>query len=77
MAKGVSSEDAYLTAFKKHNNIQSLERGIIVELIDTIYVHEDGAITIDFAFEDEIKRVIDFIENNRIDLTLLQQQAVS
>jgi hypothetical protein len=64
MSKGVNSDDAYLAAFIKHKNIRTLERGIIVELIDTVYVHENGRLTIDFAFADELKRVADFIENN-------------
>ncbi len=77
MAKGVNADDAYLTAFMKHKNIQTLERGIVVELIDTIYVHEDGRLTIDFAFADELKRVVDFIENNRLELTVVSNEAVS
>ncbi len=77
MAKGVTSDDTYLTAFIKHKNIKTLERGIIVELIDTIYVHEKGQLTIDFVFADELKRVVDFIENNRLELTVLESKAVS
>lgn len=77
LAKGVNADDSYLTTFLKHKNIQELNRGIVVELIDTIYIHADGQITIDFAFADEFKRVVDFIENNRNDLTLVGQEAVS
>jgi len=61
----------------KHKNIAELNRGITVELIDTIFVHEDGQITIDFAFDDELKRVLDFIENNKNDLIVIGNQAVS
>lgn len=64
MEKDVNSEDAFLTAFLKYRNISTLERGIIVELIDTIHVHEDGQITIDFAFADELKRVYDSISSS-------------
>ncbi len=77
LANGVNAEDPYLTAFLKHQNIKELSRGIVVELIDTIYVHADGQLTIDFTFADEFKRVVDFIENNRNDLTLVGQGAVS
>ena len=77
LANGVNAEDPYLTAFLKHQNIKELSRGIVVELIDTIYVHADGQLTIDFTFADEFKRVVDFIENNRNDLTLVGQEAVS
>ena len=77
MAKGVDANDPYLTTFLKHKNITELNRGIAVELIDTIYVHADGQITIDFSFDDELKRVLDFIENNRNDLVIVENQAVS
>ncbi len=77
MEKGVSSDDACLIAFKQHQNIEKLDRAIVVELIDAIYVHEGGQITIDFAFADEFKRVADFIENNQRELTVIKNEAVS
>jgi len=77
LARGVNSDAPYLTTFLKHKNIAELNRGIAVELIDTIFVHEDGQITIDFAFDDELKRVLDFIENNKNDLIVIGNQAVS
>lgn len=76
MAKGINSDDPYLTTFLKYRNIRTLERGILVELIDTIYIHEDGEITIDFNFTDELKRVADYIENNKRELTVLNNIAV-
>ncbi|MEY8352946.1 recombinase family protein [Lachnospiraceae bacterium 54-53] len=77
LAKGVNVNDPYLTTFLKYQNIKELNRGIVVELIDTIYVHADGQLTIDFAFADEFKRVVDFIENNQNDLALISPAAVS
>jgi hypothetical protein len=76
LAKGVNSADPYLTTFLKHKNITELNRGIVVELIDTIFVHEDGQITIDFLFDDELKRVLDFIENNQNDIAIVGKQAI-
>ena len=37
----------------------------MMELIDCIYVHENGDITIKFKFEDEFKRCQEYIENNK------------
>jgi len=76
LAKGVNLDDPYLTTFLKHKNITELNRGIVVELIDTVYVHEDTQLTIDFSFDDELKRVLDFIENNNNDLTIVENPAV-
>jgi DNA invertase Pin-like site-specific DNA recombinase len=76
LARGVNADDPYLTTFLKHRNITGLNRGIVVELINTVYVHEDGQITIEFAFDDELKRVLDFIENNKNDLEVVSSQAM-
>jgi hypothetical protein len=77
LAKGVNADTPYLTTFLKYKNITELNRGIVVELIDTLYVHEDGQITIEFLFDDELKRVLDFIENNQNDLVVVDKRAVS
>ena len=77
LARGVNASDPYLTTFLKHKNITELNRGIVVELINTVYVHEDGQLTIEFSFADELKRVLDFIENNKNDIVLVGKQAVS
>ncbi len=76
MANGVSSEDPYLTSFLKYRNIESLERGIVVELVKQILVHEDGSITIDFKFADQHRRIVEFIENNKRDVPVELAKAV-
>lgn len=68
MEKGISREDPFLTAFLKYKNIEELSRGILVELVDTILVHEDGAIDIRFNFDDQYRRIMEFIENNEKEL---------
>lgn len=72
MANGIGSDDPYLVAFLKHKNIQALNRGIVVELIDTVWVHENGEITVDFNFADEYQRIIDYIENNHNNIVLIE-----
>lgn len=57
LARDVNADDPYLTTFLEHQNIAEINRGIVVELIDTIYVHKDGQITIDFTFADELRQV--------------------
>ena len=36
-----------------------LERGLLVELVDAIYVHQNGAITIRFAFDDPYQSMLE------------------
>lgn len=59
------SSNEWIENFKKKKGINELSRDIMMELIDCIYVHDNGNITIRFKFEDEFKRCQDYIENNR------------
>ncbi len=74
MAEGIHTDEPYLDSFLKYRNINRLERGILVELIDTIFVCEGGEIKIEFTFADQYKRVVDFIENNRRELTVIENR---
>ena len=74
MADGIDTDDPYLTAFLKHKNIQTLNRGIVVELVNMVWVHENGEITVDFNFADEYQRILDYIENNHNILTVIEQK---
>ena len=76
MADGIGTDDPYLTAFLKYKNIQSLNRGIMVELIKAVWVHENGEITVDFNFADEYQRIIDYIENNHNVIQVIESKAI-
>lgn len=65
IAQGVTSINPYVDAFLKHKNIKNLDRGIVTELIKVIHVHEGGDLTIVFNFSDQVRRIIEFIENNK------------
>ena len=75
-AEGIGADDPYLTAFLKNKNIQSLNRGIMVELIKTVWVHENGEITIDFNFADEYQRIFDYIENNHSIIRMIDDKTI-
>lgn len=77
MAQGISTEDPYLTTFLKYHNIQSLSRGLLIDLVKTIYVHEGGAIEIEFNFADQYRRIVEFVENNQKELRIIGGKAVS
>lgn len=72
MEQGISSDDPYLQIFLKHKNISELSQGILVELISAIYIHEGGEITINLKGEDQYKRIVDFIDNNKYTLTVVE-----
>jgi predicted nucleic acid-binding Zn-ribbon protein len=64
MGQGVTTEEDIFKEFLKYKNIQKLERNVLVELVDTIYVHENKEITIKFRYEDDLKRIAEFVEIN-------------
>ena len=65
-----TTNNEWIEKFKEKKNITKLTRDIMIELIDSIYVQENGNITIRFKFEDEFKRCKDYIENNKSMLDL-------
>ena len=69
-----TTNNEWIEKFKEKKNVTKLTRDIIMELIDCIYVQENGNITIRFKFEDEFKRCRDYIKNNK---EILLKQAVS
>jgi hypothetical protein len=74
MSQGVRTDEPFLKAFMKYQNIKHLERGLLVELVDTIYVFEGKELQIDFNFIDQYQRAIDFIEMNRKESALITNQ---
>jgi hypothetical protein len=64
MDKGVKSEDSFFVDFLKHQNITKLDRNVLVDLVDTIFVHENKEITIRFLAKDEMLRIAEFVEMN-------------
>ena len=60
------NKNDWIEKFKMHRGITELSRDIMMELIDSIYVYEDGNISIKFKFEDEFKRCLEYIENKKI-----------
>ena len=59
------TQNEWIEKFRTQKGITELSRDIMMELIDCIYVHENGDITIKFKFEDEFKRCLEYIENNK------------
>lgn len=47
----------WVTEFKEHRNIQSLDRKTVVMLIDRIVVYSADRIEIHFNYEDEISEI--------------------
>ena len=64
LANGVDNEHPALVAFMKYQNIEALNREILVELVDYIKVYENGNISVKFKFADELRKIAEYIEIN-------------
>lgn len=66
LANGVNNEHPALVAFMKHQNISTLTREILIELVDHIKVYENGNISVKFKFADELRKIAEYIHLNTI-----------
>ena len=57
------TENKFVKTFKKYQNLTTLNRSAVEELIDTIYIKDDGGIQIMLAFDDEFWKAADIIES--------------
>lgn len=65
IAQGADTENPYLTTFLSRHNVQTLSRGLLVELVNAIYIHRDGRLDIEFHFSDPYRRIMERMEDNR------------
>lgn len=61
----VDVESPYLQVFQKYQNISQLSRDVLLELVERITVYDGGRISIKFRFEDEMRKIQEYIEINR------------
>lgn len=59
------AENDFITCLKKYGKIDKLTRPILTELVDSIFVHTGGNITINFKFQDAYEQLVDYIEETK------------
>jgi len=64
LEQSTPAENRFLVAFQKFENIEKLEREVLIELVDQIRIHEGGNISVKFKFADELKRVMEYVGAN-------------
>ena len=76
---GTQVDNPFVSHFVKFRDIESLDRSIVTELIDNIWIHENNLIEIDIKYKDEYKIAIEFIENNKhiLELATTSQRLVA
>ena len=58
---GIDTKNSFLETFQQYQNIETLTRDILIELVDHIKIYEGGCISIVFRFADELPRSGAFI----------------
>ena len=66
------SENIFIETCKKYKNITTLSRELIVELIDTIYIHHNGGIRFKFKYQFAFESAVEMIKAN-IDSSLIKE----
>ena len=61
---GVDETNSFLAQFVQYRSLQKLTREAVIELIDMIYVHEGGGITIQFKFSDAYAAAKEYIQDH-------------
>ena len=69
-AKGIKANNEYFERFLKYQNVEQLDRLMLVELINKIYIDEDKSVKVEFNFSDQYLRVMDFVQQNTVEQPL-------
>ncbi len=63
--KGTCEENEFIKHFKEYKDIEKLDKQMIVDLIDNIWIHEGKYIEIDIKYKDQYAWAIDFMKSNQ------------
>ena len=69
-SKNTNVDKTWIEKFKQNKKLETLNKKIIDELIDYIYIYENGNITIKFKYEDQYIETIDFIKRHKCDIIM-------
>lgn len=64
LGNGIDTENPFLAAFRKHENIDKLTREVLIELVEHIKVYGNGNINVKLKFANEYRRVAEYIQLN-------------
>ncbi|HWQ79717.1 MAG TPA: recombinase family protein [Anaerovoracaceae bacterium] len=64
LEKGIDTENPFLAAFRRYENIDKLTRDVVIELIEQIKVYENGNISVKVKYSDHLRQIVEYIEAN-------------
>ena len=78
IAEGITEGHPFFKHFMKYHDIQKLDRNLLVELVEAIYIHEkqpgekQPSVEIVFKYADQFQLIQDYIESNNHGLTVIE-----
>lgn len=66
------TERNWVTLFKEYENIEELNRRVLMALIDKVLVHENHGVEVIFKYKDEIEQALKYVQDaaQKIDLKM-------
>lgn len=71
---GVVEENDFINKFKKYKNIEKLNREMVVDLVENIWVYENNRVEIDIKYAEQFKFALSFVLANQEKLKLAVSQ---
>ena len=65
ISKKIKSNNQYIQKFLKYKDFKILNRQVIMDLIECIYIHKSGEISVKFQSKDQHDRIVEYIKNNK------------
>ena len=64
LENGLNTEAPFLAAFRRFQNIETLTRDVLLELVDHIDIYEGGKISIVFRFSDSFQKIQEYLSSS-------------
>lgn len=64
--QGVSSQQNWISQFRKYKNITEISRPIVVNLVEKIYIYENNKIEIVFRHQDQLANMVSFLKEQEV-----------
>ena len=58
------AEKAWVTLFRQYENIEEINRRVLMALVDKILIYENHAMEVVFRYRDEYSRLVEFVQDH-------------
>lgn len=62
LLEGITQQQAWIEQFRQYENISEVTRKMVIHMVERINVFEDSTIEIVFRHQDQIKEILEFID---------------